>query len=389
MPSPHSRHFARPRREPTPPARHTPLPAHDTICKLTTLLGHSGLEHAGCWFLRSGIQEPSGGVARYYRSDIAQNLAVSNEITGYAASALAYLHSVTGNAAYLDAAARAATFLTQHAWDPAASTFPFEPASDRAYFFDTGIIVRGLLAVWRATGDAQFLSRAREAALSLAFDFLGDGVYHPVISLPDKQPLPYEPRWSRTPGCFQLKAALAWHDLGDLHAAKLFDAMLAYALRTHESFLEAEPDRERIMDRLHAYSYFLEGLLSVADRPEVRSALAAGLAQASALRREIAPLFERSDVAAQILRVRLIAHHLGALPLDEAAACEEASRAASFQAPGDHPDIRLRGGFFFGSKRGEMLPYSNPVSTAFCLQALELWRQHQSGSWSFELQQLT
>jgi len=359
---------------------------------LNSFLENSGLEHAGCWFLRSGIQEPSGGVARYYRSDISQNLAVSNEITGYAASALAYLHSVTGDTAFRDTAIRAARFLTRQAWDAAASTFPFEPESNRAYFFDTGIIVRGLLAAWRCSGEEEFLEPAREAALSLAFDFLGDGEYHPIIALPDKQPLPHERRWSRSPGCYQLKSALAWHDIaqatGDQHAEKLYESMLAASLQTHTSFLEAEPDREKLMDRLHAYGYFLEGLLPVTARPEVRAALAAGLAKASALRREIAPAFERSDVPAQLLRVRLIAHHLNGIPLDETEAREESTRAASFQSAADHPDLRLRGGFFFGSRRGQMLPFSNPVSTAFCAQALELWRQHQAGRWSFDLQQL-
>ncbi len=342
------------------------------------------LEQAGCWFLNSGIQEPSGGVARYYRTDTGENAPISNEITGYAASALAYLDCITPDRKYRDAAVRAARFLSREAWNDAASAFPFEPASDRAYFFDTGIIIRGLLAV----GDDATRERAREAALSLAFDFIGDGVFDPVISLPDKQPLPYEPRWSRSPGCFQLKAALAWREIGDEHAAKLYQAMLAYSLRTNRAFLNAELDREKTMDRLHAYAYFLEGLLPEAARPDVRAALQEGLARASSLRREIAPLFERSDVLAQLLRVRLIAHHLGAAPLDESAACEEADRAASFQAPSSHPDPRLRGGFFFGSKRGELLPFSNPVSTAFGLQALQLWRQHQAGRWSFDLRQL-
>ena len=35
-----------------------------------------------------------------------------------------------------------------------------------------------------------------------------------------------------------------------------------------------------------------------------------------------------------------------------------------------------------------MLPFSNPVSTAFCVQALALWDDHQAGRWSFELPQL-
>lgn len=318
-------------------------------------------------------------MARYYRFDLGRNAAVSTEITGYAVSAFVYLGQI-------DAASRAARYLTQQAWDRAASTFPFEPGSPHAYFFDIGIIVRGLLAAWRATGEEEFRERAREAALSLAFDFPGDGVFHPVITLPEKQPLVYESRWSRQPGCYQLKSALAWHDIGDEHARKLFDSAVASALATHESFLPGETDREKVMDRLHAYCYFLEALLVAAEREDVRRALAFGVNRVSELLREIAPEFERSDVCAQLLRIRLIAHHLGTVPLDEHAAQDEAERARTYQS--DSPDPRLRGGFWFGKRGGEMLPFMNPVSTAFCLQAIALWEQHQSGTWRFELHQL-
>jgi hypothetical protein len=337
------------------------------------------LEQAGCWFLHSGIQEPSGGVARYYRSDLERNADVSTEITGYAVSALTYLGAT-------DAAVRAATYLTDQAWNAFSATLPFEPGSALAYFFDIGIIVRGLHAAFRATGDSRFRDRAREAALSLAFDFAGDGIFHPVITLPEKQPLPYEPRWSRSPGCYQLKSALAWREVDDEHAPRLFEAVLAYSLGTHEAFLDGDVDRERIMDRLHAYCYFLEALLWVADREDVRRALLFGIGRAGSLLREIGPQFERSDVCAQLLRVRLIAHHLHASDLDESAAREEAERAAGYRS--NDPDPRLRGGFWFGKKNGFMLPFMNPVSTAFCLQALTLWDQHCRGAWSFRLEQL-
>jgi hypothetical protein len=333
--------------------------------------------------LHSGIQERDGGVARFYRSDSSANAAVSTEITGYTASALAYLHSRTGKQEYLDAAVGAARYLTRQAWDSAASTFPFEPGSDRAYFFDIGIIVRGLLAVWRATGEEEFHIRAQEAALSLAFDFLGDANFHPVISLPDKQPLEEEPRWSRKPGCYQLKSALAWREMGDPHAAQLFAAAVESARASQESFLMEETDREKLMDRLHAYCYFLEALLFTSEREDLKW----GIKRVARLLREIQPVFERSDVNAQLLRVRLIAHHLDLVSLDESAAREEASRTASFQAL-DAADPRIRGGFWFGRKGAQVLPFSNPVSTAFCVQALALWDDHQAGRWSFELQQL-
>jgi hypothetical protein len=343
--------------------------------KLTTFL-----EDAGRWFLQSGIREPHGGVTRYYRSDLEKNVPVSTEITGYAVSALSYLHSLTGDASYRDAAMESARFLANDAWDAAAHTFPFEIHSNLAYFFDVGIIARGLLS----TGAEEFRPRVRDAALSLAFDFIGDGAFHPVVTLPEKQPLPYEPQWSRSPGCYQLKSALAWLGVDDPHAARMFDAALASALATHESFLPGDPDPSRVMDRLHPYCYFLEALLYVSQ--DCKEVLARGIDRVATLLREISPGFERSDVCAQLLRVRLVAHHLNAVSLDATAAVEEAARVARYQARSE--DARLDGGFWFGQKGGEMLPYMNPVSTAFSLQALELWAQHREGAWRFELTQL-
>jgi hypothetical protein len=345
------------------------------------------LEHAGCWFLRSGIQEASGGVARYYRAETGSNLPVSNEITGYFTSAMVELHQRTGQRDYLEAAVRAANFLIHDAWDARAFTFPFEPGSDRAYFFDIGIIVRGLLAVSRVTGQEEFHARAKDAALSLAFDFMSEREFAPVISLPEKQPLPYEPRWSRRPGCFQLKSAVAWLEIGDPEAAPLFDTMLELGLATHDSFLTFEKDRSKLMDWLHPELYFLEALLWVTGRDRARRALETGIARTGALLRELAPRFERSDVYAQLLRVRLIAHHLGSVELDEKAAREEARQVASFQEL-TSPNPRARGGFWFGRKGSAVLPFSNPVSTAFGMQALALWDDHGAGRWDFELHRL-
>ena len=92
--------------------------------------------------------------------DACRNLPASTEITGYAASTFVYLHSVTKDVRYLDRALAAARFLAL-AWDPASKTMPFEiEPADFTYFFDCGIVVRGLLSVWRATGKEEFLDLA-------------------------------------------------------------------------------------------------------------------------------------------------------------------------------------------------------------------------------------
>ncbi len=349
------------------------------------------VESAGRWFLQSGIQEARGGVARYYRSDLGRNLPVSTEITGYSVSALLFLHQRTGDPAYLDAGLRAARFLTRIAWDPRLGTFPFElpvngaSGSTLAYFFDCGIIVRGLLYAWRVTEDTEYRDAAIAGGRAMLADFPSESGLNPILLLPEKRPLAWEPRWSASPGCYQLKSAMAWLELfevtGESSFLRGYESALQAALGNDPEFLPGDEVQQRVMDRLHAYSYFLEGLLPVLDRPECAAAFRDGVDRAGRYLREIAPLFERSDVYAQVLRVRLLGEASGALLLDRSAAAHEAERVATFQlAPdGFRGDPRLAGGFLFGRKEGADMPFVNPVSTAFCVQALALWNDRTSG----------
>jgi hypothetical protein len=334
------------------------------------------ISRAGEWFLSSGIQETNGGVARYYRCDIERSLPISTEITGYAASAFVYLHSVTKDERYLERARGAAQFLARAAWNPAAATMPFELGPARfTYFFDCGIIVRGLLSAWRATGEQEFLDAAAAVGKSMARDFDAMQDFHPILALPEKVPVERDAlRWSQSAGCYQLKAAMAWWDLAeatqDTEFRKPYLRVLDYSLRSYGGFLPGHPERLRVMDRLHAFVYFLEGLLPCAGEPRCAAAICDGIRRTAEFLRQIGPEFERSDVYAQLLRVRLYADWAGVAPLDEEAARFEAGRLAQFQA--DSSDPRMDGGFYFGRQGGSWLPYINPVSTAFAMQALHL-----------------
>ncbi len=264
---------------------------------------------------------------------------------------------------------------------------PFEWAEDgelpehRSYFFDNGIIVRGLVRLWRRTGEGRYLETAVRCGESMRRDFVNADDIHPILELPSKRPTPRDARWSRSSDCYQLKSALAWLDLseasGDASFAGEYEKTLARALRTHSSFFDHEPDPSRVMDRLHAYGYFLEALLPRAERPEVQRALEEGIERAGAHLRRVRGGFERSDVNGQLLRVRLWANQSGAVALDNAAAAQEAEWAESYQMKS--PDPRLDGGFNFGRRAGEFTNFSNPVSTAFCLQGLALWQDHLHG----------
>jgi hypothetical protein len=346
----------------------------------------SQLSRTGEWFLHSGIQQPDGGVARYYLVDARRNLPASTEITGYTVSTFVYLHSVTHDARYLERALAGARFLTR-AWDRASGTMPFEIAPAAfTYFFDCGIVVRGLLAVWRASGEQGFLDAAVATGESMARDFAGPaGDFHPILALPSKAPLPRDPfRWSRTAACYQLKAAMAWWDLfeatGDTRFIEPYERVLDSSLRSYADFLPGHAERPKVMDRLHAFCYFLEGLLPRAGETRCAAALRDGIGRAACHLRDIAPECERSDVYAQLLRVRLYADWLGVLPLDRPAAESEATRLAAFQvADGDLRGTPMNGGYWFGRKNAELLPFINPVSAAFATQALELWETSRTG----------
>jgi hypothetical protein len=344
------------------------------------------LSRASRWFAESGIQEASGGVARYYRAELQRNQPVSTEITGYAVKALFYCYELTGESYYFDRALSAARFLTRASWKPEWQTVPFELDGNGnllTYFFDCGIIVRGLLSAWRSAGDPEFLDVARALGGSMAVDFRSnDSEFHPILLLPGKQAANRDKeRWSRSPGCYQLKAVMAWQELaeatGDSQFQEMYQRAAAQAVRTSGAFLPGHPDPAKVMDRLHAFLYFLEGLLPGAGDARFAAVICDGIHRTAEYLRELAPQIERSDVYAQLLRMRIYASAAGAVPLDLEQARFEARKLEEFQGSSD--DSRIEGGFYFGRQGGEWLPHVNPVSTAFALQALALWEQGQHG----------
>ncbi len=314
------------------------------------------------WFRSSGVQDASGGVTRYYRGDT--RLPNSVEITAYAVQGMLQM-------GLKEQAIKAGSFILR-AWNPALRAFPFELEGNQlSYFFDTGIVARALIALWRETGEDSWLNAATLAGDSMIECFAATEGYHPIVSLPGKQALPYEVWWSRNPGCFQLKAAMAWRELAELTGETRFEhhyrRQLEFSLDTAAALIEVETDPVRVMDRLHPYCYFLEGLLPVAD--EAGPILEHGIALVGERWRELAPQFLRSDVLAQLLRVRLIS----GVPLDQAAAREEAELLETFATH--------KGAFLFGRRAAEPIPHRNPVSTVFGFQALDWYRTGRTVSW--------
>ena len=221
-----------------------------------------------------------------------------------------------------------------------------------AYFFDCGIIVRGLLSAWRVTEDTEFRDAAIAGGRAMLADFPSDEGLNPILALPEKRPV-------------GVGAALV-RESGML-SAKIRDG-LAGAVRSHrrERVSDVATNRRsRPRSRTIPSSCPARGS-AACDGPAARVRLfpgrpAAG-ARSAGVRRGLSrwrgsrrPLLARDRArfsSAPMFTRRCCASGCwaklrAALPLDRSAAAHEAERVATFQiAPdGFRGDPRLAGGF--------------------------------------------
>lgn len=340
------------------------------------------------WLANSGIQAAGGGLFRYYCADADEYKKLSTEITAYGIQAYLYL-PLPGQPGLLSNALRAGQFLCYDAGDPDSGLFLFEVPRDEsnpnrtAYFFDCAIIIRGLIALWHATGDPMYLERAERCGGSMMQRMSRvDGSFFPMLDLDSGVPSSGSGHWSREPGVHYLKAGLAFSELAELTSSGQFSntaqALLHWCLSRQEIFLPGDADNGRVADRLHAYCYFLEGLLPFLKKHfECVIALQQGITRVENLLAETREALERCDVIAQLLRLRLLSDYIGVVELDASTAAREAESLLAFQLQTE--DRRTNGGFSFGRRSGELVCHANPASTVFALQALRMWMQHQAG----------
>jgi len=104
--------------------------------------------------------------------------------TGWAAAALATLYDVTGEAAYLDAAARAVDWAVKNRRAPNGAFGHARASDDDTHLGDTLSIGEAALALWRSTGERRWLTLAIETARAIDAQFrYADGGF--VVRQPD------------------------------------------------------------------------------------------------------------------------------------------------------------------------------------------------------------
>ena len=173
----------------------------------------SCIHSAWSWLSRSGIQNESGGVARFYSADVQEYRGISTQSTAFFISTFLRLGDHSQDFAPQEAL-QAGGFLLDRAFHRSKELFAHEvydegrSPSARAYFFDCSIIIRSLVDLWRATEEAVYLECAERCGFALQ-NLMSrmDGSFFPVYDFSRDQAIDDGETWSTQPEVYQLKAS--------------------------------------------------------------------------------------------------------------------------------------------------------------------------------------
>jgi UDP-N-acetylglucosamine 2-epimerase (non-hydrolysing) len=381
------------------------------------------------WLLTSGIQDRSrnsaqnGGVYCWYDEKEERYPFIYSEITGYYLSFCAYLHvhatDPQTSTAALTSARLAADWLINSAYDQnfslmltryyldsreaeLSSAYSFKESL--AYSFDNGMIVNGLVNLYKVTGDNRYLDMAKRIASSLIDRMqTSDGLFSATFSLKEKKPLDDLRVWSRHPGSHHVKLAIGFLELYKITGD---DKFLTSATRIRDAALHYQHDNGRfeVFGRerdtyTHYHLYSIEGLLYIAlTNPENKNGHrpldAAYRAFSWLLQKQfithtggIASSYfnhqtvgnETADILAQTVRLGALFKSLGLLtPRQEQQVHSVVSRLLQFQAQSAQPSVA--GGFYYGfGEHGEIIPHVNSWASMFAAQALDMFYRANNG----------
>ncbi len=385
----------------------------------TTLDLDTPVRRAIDWLLRSGVQVVSdderhhGGFVSWYDAQTESKPYVYSEITGYLTTLMCALYARTQDRRYLESARAAGDWLVRTAhpecggfrclWPLTPSRFDYK--FDQIYTFDTGVIVSGLVDLYRASGEARYLAAAVTASDWLLRVMAKPGGAFAPVYLPDTGEKPEtDKEWSLCSGAYHTKVAIG---LINLYAATGIERYRQAAVAACDFALGFQQADGRFVTfpgdggtNSHPHAYAAEGLWVVGsllgrDDYMQASARATGWLLSVQAPDGMIPrhwhagqllYHERVDVLGQTLRLAVLHAAQGRLTdtpelrhrLNLIVAHILNNQIAS-------PDPRVDGGISFGRlSNGTPMPHINVWVSSFAIQGLSLYDDLRRGQVDFD-----
>lgn len=376
------------------------------------------IDKAAAWLLNSGVQVQSDnprhqqGFVSWYDSETETMPYVYSEITGYLTTLMCALYDSTQDERFLTSARGAGDWLVRTAHPttggfrclyPIQST-RFDYKQGQIYTFDSGVILSGLVDLFRATGAASYLAAAVTVADWLVRDVQKpNGAFFPVYNVDENAFLESDQEWSLCSGSYHTKVAIGLINLFEVTGnTKYRDAAVkacdfALLFQKADGRFVSFPAEGGTNSHPHAYS--AEGLWvvgTVLGRQDYLDASARATqwlldwqSPEGVIPRHFhdgKPLYnERVDILAQTLRLAAIHIGEGRLTLThelQAKLDQLVTLIQRHQAQSD--DKRIDGGFYFGRlSDGSIMPHVNVWVTAFAIQGLSLYQSVLNGTYAF------
>ncbi len=362
---------------------------------------------ANMWLLNSGIQNDKGSSAGGFNSwlDLEKKSYsyVYSEITGYGITSLLFLLGYFGKEFYVQKAFSAYKWLSEIAMDECGGVRTRDYFTDMVgsehysfdsrniYAFDNGMVLYGIINLYRKTGERPVLNLALKIA-----DFLidkmrkDDGSFFAIYNSETGEKIDVPDKWSTQSGSFHSKLALGFTDLYDVTKEQKYADVV---IRLCESSMKFQDESGRfITDRkdksthLHPHSYSAEGLLYAGRYFGVKDLIdSADMAvkwSLSSVREDggipkkfgeegFIPYY-RSDILAQTLRLSSVLFSMGRLGEEYLNILKKLRKClVSFQYRSEDSQD---GGFYYGhTLDGRKRDHLNSWCTMFALQALVMY----------------
>lgn len=372
-----------------------------TVNRRSQNVFHSNVE----WLLNSGIRikdgTDKGALYGWKYLDPPSYPFVYSEITGYAISCYSWIYSELGQQGALVAAKDAAEWVKRNmdseyllvAGYRCLDTFTEKgDLSNQIYLFDNGMVMNGLISIYRLTGQKNFLTSARNMADSLINYFfknstinvaLIDKLHRPVTDLKNK--------WSSAVGPHQSKISLGLLRLSKFDSnpiyVKFSNSVCELALSSQNSDGSFVTDISSNVIHMHPHLYACEGLVYSGiflSNEEYFKAGLRGIIWATYQLNDKGGLtkdnskasVEQSDVISQLLRLMILCHSDLLKFFDSSTLTNTIDklheRILNFCILSN--DVN-RGGVKYLSK----LESTCSWCTMFCMQALWLWLKKTNG----------
>ena len=348
------------------------------------------------WLLNSNVQQKNGehiGAFNSWYDNEQKNFTFAYpEITGYALTLLTYLYSLEKNPIYLQKAKQAAEWIIKKVVDQDGgcfSCFPYLSSFNKnqgiKYVFDSGMILNGIVNLYREVPDNRYLNSSIKIAEWLQDMQQKDGSFIPFIDKDGIKKQKLE-TWSTQSGSYLSKVSIGLLNLYDITRNNEIKNMATKSLNNALSFQKSDGRFKTYNNynssNFHPHCYSAEAMLTAGLFLEIKDYLNSAtnatkyILENLSLDDEVPRHYmenkfnynERSDIIAQVLRLAVLLKYLGLLE-----SSKEIQKIYNRLLLYQEKTNGHEGSFVFGKRSdGSIANNANSWCTMFALQALIL-----------------